>query len=130
MTASAPICPACNRPATETKTGHGIRHDCCGLHSWHGKPLVDQATHNARQEAHRYFDALWHFRLMSRSEAYKKLAKAMGLHPRDCHISRMTKEQALSVKNFAKQISGTNSEPSRGEAHDRTSNQRTRHHVD
>jgi hypothetical protein len=127
---SSVICPSCGQPAAETNTSIGVRHDCCGLHSWGGKPLVNQATHYARQEAHRYFDKLWHYGSMSRSEAYRKLAAAMGMRPRDCHISRMDEAQALSVKDFVKIISGTNNSQSEGKSHDTSSRSDARHHLD
>lgn len=44
-----PSCPKCGREAKATQTRYGVRHDCCDLHSWHGRPLVDQATHDRRR---------------------------------------------------------------------------------
>lgn len=99
------LCPRCGQPAQETTGAYGIRHDCkpCGLHGWNGKRMVDAANHMARQEAHRYFDPLWKGtnKIMERSEAYRLLARSMGLQPRDCHIGRMNTEQALSVSRHA-----------------------------
>jgi hypothetical protein len=97
-------CPSCGSIASMSLTSWGVRHECCGLYSWGGKPLVCKDTHRARQEAHRYFDPLWRNGSLSRSEAYKKLAAEMGLSPRDCHISRMDKEQALGVKHAVGRI--------------------------
>lgn len=97
-------CPSCHGAALPTMTSWGMRHDCCGLHSWHGTPLVSQATHDARQEAHNYFDPLWHHGRMTRSDAYKVLAGEMRIPARDCHISRMTEEQARSVKDHVARI--------------------------
>lgn len=58
----------------------------------------------ARIDAHRYFDPLWHFGLLSRKEAYRMLAEEMGLTPEQCHIALMTEEQALSVRGHAAAI--------------------------
>lgn len=54
-----PQCPTCQKTARSVPTKYGVRHDCCGLHSWDGKPLVSQQIHDARQSFHRAFDRLW-----------------------------------------------------------------------
>lgn len=67
-------------------------------------PLADFETRTARMDAHRYFDPLWYFGLMTRKEAYERLAKEMGLSLAKCHISMMDKDQALSVREHAAKI--------------------------
>lgn len=42
---------------------------------------------------HGAFDKLWKSGTMSRSEAYKMLAKKMGIDAKDCHIGMFTVEQ-------------------------------------
>ena len=44
--APAPVvtCPMCREEAETTVTRFGYRHECCGLHSWNGKPLVAYAA--------------------------------------------------------------------------------------
>lgn len=99
-----PICPTCSKPATATATRFGTRHSCCGLWSWEGKPLVDEATHNARKAAHAAFDSLWKHGPFSRAGAYKALAAIMGVKPADCHIALMSKEDAERVVAFAPRL--------------------------
>lgn len=105
-TRDLPYCPSCGRLSVMTETQWGARHDCydCKLHSWNGQPLVDQETHDARQDAHNAFDPLWHFGRMTRGEAYRLLAVEMEMKPRDCHISRMSKAQALAVRGHVTNI--------------------------
>lgn len=53
-----------------------------------GSP-AGKVTKWARSAAHAAFDPIWKGRQMSRSEAYRWLADALGIEPRDCHISQM-----------------------------------------
>ena len=93
----APICPECGKPAAATTTRYGVRHDCCGLWSWGGSPLVDARTHEARSAAHEAFDPLWKDGLLGRREAYGLLANELGI-PRDhCHMKLMDRETAEAV---------------------------------
>lgn len=97
-------CPKCGGTPVTTVTRYGDRHDCCGLWSWQGKPLVDAETHEARKKAHEAFDPLWKSKLMSRSKAYKLLREDMGLSREDCHISFFDKvqcEKAIDVSRAA-----------------------------
>jgi zinc-finger-containing domain len=94
---TAPICPKCGEPATVTATQYRPWAQCCGLHSWDLKPLVDPDTHKARNAAHAAFDPLWQRRTLSRGEAYRRLQIATGLSSADCHISLMSEAQALRV---------------------------------
>ena len=94
---TAPICPSCQQPAVVTATKYGLRAECCGLHSWDLKPLVSQATHDARKEAHAAFDVIWKRGELSRGEAYRRLSLAMGMTSAECHISLMTVTQANRV---------------------------------
>ncbi len=99
------ICPLCRRPAVRTMTYHGLRHDCCGLHSWGGKPLETPETLTARKRAHQAFDPFWQNKIMSRNQAYRKLAYAMALTRRECHIGLMDKRQAEMVVRIVKEWS-------------------------
>lgn len=90
-------CPTCGLAPMRTETRYGPRYACCGLWAWGESPLVDSATHNARKAAHAAFDALWRGGGMSRSEAYRRLSKTMGLPSKDCHIKLMDAEQARRV---------------------------------
>jgi len=99
-------CPRCGQRAVRTYSMGKVRDDCkdCQLHSYYGMPLVDQATHDARIEAHQAFDPLWQFHGLARNEAYKALSVEIGLPLCDCHIGYMTKEEALSVRGHVANI--------------------------
>lgn len=85
----APICPRCGLTAVVQRTPRGPRASCCDLWSWGNRPLVDAATHRARQRAHVAFDWLWQFGGMTRSQAYAALGSEMGLRGEKTHISLM-----------------------------------------
>jgi len=91
-----PSCPGCGGKPFTVKTVHGWRSDCCGLWSWHGKPLTDGATHQARQAAHAAFDALW-----KGQGPLSRLARIMGMTSQECHISRFGADQAKRVVEIA-----------------------------
>lgn len=59
MSKKLPICPACGKPVPGRTTRYGRRHECCGLRSWDGKPLVSDQVHKARTACHEVFDPLW-----------------------------------------------------------------------
>lgn len=104
---TAPICPRCGREAQATETRYGIRHDCCDTHSWGGKPLETQATHNARKRAHAAFDPLWRDGPLSRGHAYRLLSETLDVDAEDCHISLMSEEDALRVPPAVEEIRKT-----------------------
>ncbi len=106
----APDCPTCGNTASTTKTKFGKRHECCGLHSWDGKPLVGQAVHSARHSFHEAFDRLWknaetayqidepegssehqkavsRIRKSARGRAYAYLSVMTGFPEPECHGS-------------------------------------------
>lgn len=91
------MCPVCGRRARTVDTSYGSRHSCCGLWSWDGAPLVDADTHNARKAAHRAFDSLWQGGVLSRSQAYAELARALGLPVKRCHMKLMDAQTAWRV---------------------------------
>jgi hypothetical protein len=92
-----PVCPKCGRRAAVTKTRYGLRAECCGLHSWNLKPLVDEETHRARRDAHSAFDPFWERGRHPRSAAYRALQHVMGMTSAECHISARNAEQASRV---------------------------------
>lgn len=99
-----PTCPICGNLAKEQETSYGIRSTCCGLWSWDRFPLVDAETHEARREAHRVFDKLWKFGGLSRSEAYKLLAKELAMEIVECHIKMMSKGMVKQVPDAVRRI--------------------------
>jgi hypothetical protein len=92
-----PLCPICGNPATLSAGKYGTKAACCGLWSWDCKPLVGRETHAARIQAHAAFDVLWKSATLSRGESYRRLRIAMGLGEAECHIARMSAEQARRV---------------------------------
>jgi hypothetical protein len=110
---SAPICPTCGNPAEAVKTVYGLKHRCCGLWSWDGKPLVSAEIHKARQHCHAVVDRLWknapslyqisekrgtpdhtravkRIRQRARSRVYPWLAAVTGLPETECHMAAQT----------------------------------------
>ena len=91
------VCPTCGGFAVPSNTQWGVRHDCCGLHSWAGAPLQTNEYYRAKCDAHAAFDPLWKSGLMTRNKAYKLLADKMGLHITKCHMKIMDTDTALKV---------------------------------
>jgi uncharacterized C2H2 Zn-finger protein len=96
-TKTAPICPRCGNAAFITATRFGPRADCCGLRSWALKELVSAETMKSRKLAHATFDPIWKLGKLSRGEAYRRLALALGMTATECHISIMNEDQANRV---------------------------------
>ena len=94
-------CPKCGNAPQKSMTRYGPRLDCCGLWAWGDNPLADRATHDARKAAHAAFDPIWKSGRLSRGDAYKRLANALGMTRRDCHMKLMTAEQAQRVPAIA-----------------------------
>lgn len=104
MTNDAPICPRCERISLAQKTKYGVRHSCCGLWSWGGKPLVGAETHEARKAAHAAFDTIWQGGHMSRSYAYEELARRLRISPQECHIAQFDVKHARLTIEIATDI--------------------------
>ena len=103
----APKCPRCGGFAVAVETVYGIRHSCCDLWSWGGKPLADEETHRARQAAHAAFDPIWKTGMMPRAEAYRRLAAAMGIPPEKCHMAQMDKTTARRVPQVVARLASS-----------------------
>jgi zinc-finger-containing domain len=101
---STPFCPRCGCEARVMRTRFGNRHECCGLWSWHDRPLVDAKTHEARRAAHDAFDKVWKDKPTKRETAYAMLAKRLNIPLKDCHIALMSAKQAKMVPKIAKQM--------------------------
>jgi len=97
-------CPRCGGRPVETDTRYGLRLDCCDLWAWGRHPLANRETHEARKAAHVAFDPLWRGGSMSRTEAYQMLAAELGMTSEQCHMKRMTVEEALRVPEAAARI--------------------------
>lgn len=117
----APVCIECARE-TSLVTGRRIyphrpdlyeRHfylcECgayCGTHKGTTEPLgypCGPVTRKARLRAHAAFDPLWRGKKapMSRGDAYRWLAKRLGINKQDCHIGMMDAAMADATARFA-----------------------------
>lgn len=77
-----------------------------GAHKESGLPLgtlADANTRKARIDAHAAFDELWkRGKIVSRTQAYKELAKYMGMPVKKCHIGSFKMIQCKMVEDFVK----------------------------
>jgi len=83
---------------------YGPKHVCCDLWSYEGRPLVNQATHRARIAAHDALDPLWKDGHISRTEAYRLLARVMKMPREKCHIGDMNLEQLYDLPHAVEHI--------------------------
>lgn len=77
-----------------------------GLHEFTNLPLgtlADAGTREARKRAKNEFNPLWNTGNMTRSEAYKWLADAMGISTKVCHIAMMDSQQCAQVVALCKE---------------------------
>ena len=58
--------------------------------AWGENPLRTAEEHELAQAAHAAFDPLWKTGLMSRSEAYRRLAAQLGIKPKNTHMKTMS----------------------------------------
>jgi hypothetical protein len=55
----------------------------------------------ARDNGHRVFDVIWKRGYMSRAEAYRWLAREMGMPADDCHFGMMTAAECKRAEGLA-----------------------------
>jgi hypothetical protein len=111
-----PICPYCSNQSVQvgglklyphredlaSKTFY-LCEPCdafVGTHKGTNKPLgtlANKPLREIRKLAHATFDPLWKDGQYGRGEAYRRLAKAMGITREDCHIAMFSIEQCKSV---------------------------------
>lgn len=112
------VCPECGAPMVlRTTDKHTYKNglprkfygcsnwpECNGTHGAHpdGSPLgtpANQATKNARINAHAMFDRLWQGSKpkMTRKEAYRYLQRIMGMTKEEAHIGHFTIEQCQEL---------------------------------
>lgn len=105
------LCSNCGTRSIVTATRFGRRDDCpsCGWRSWDGKPLVSVETLALRKRCHRTFDAFWQRRVMTRAEAYNRLAEDLGVDIDECHFAHM--EQPMLERAIAALESWVEEEP-------------------
>lgn len=94
------------RELEEQKTKYGIRWSCpvagCTVVLWDGSTSTpaDFGTRQARIQTHAHFDALWRSGLFTRKQAYKALAKHLGLPRRKTHIGYFNRVQCIRAIDF------------------------------
>lgn len=112
---SAPICPYCGKKAKCQDSSviygrsYGPAWICpdfprcdayVGCHPGTKAPLgrlANKELREAKKNAHSAFDPLWRSKKMTRSEAYKWLAEALGIEQAKCHIGMFDVEQCEKV---------------------------------
>lgn len=101
-----PRCPTCGGwDRVQKRVGeYGVYHTCCGNASWNYKPLVSQATLNARKAAHATFDPLWQVRKWNRNHCYLRLAAILGIDRKQCHMALMDEATARRVPEAVEQM--------------------------
>ena len=57
-----------------------------------------------KKEAHVCFDLIWKCGILSRTDAYKWLAKKMKLSIYQCHIKKMTLPQIFKVIKYSRHL--------------------------
>lgn len=59
--------------------------------------LANAELRALRKEAHKYFDTVWKGGKLTRGQAYKGLARLMGMTPEEAHIGKFSRQQCLQV---------------------------------
>jgi len=89
-------------------TRYGIRYSCpvggCSVVSWNGNSPADYSTRQARIQAHNKFDQLWKSGMLTRRNAYKKLARFLEIPREKTHIANFDLDQCQRTLQFAYEI--------------------------
>ena len=114
----APVCPYCGKDSVlrDSVIIYGKSYgmvwvcgdypDCdsyVGCHPRTDTPLGTLANYELRKwrkDTHRKIDALWKTGKHDRSKVYERLAKALKLHPKKCHIAMFDVEMCKKVISF------------------------------
>lgn len=78
-------CPVCGSDVPGKDTRYGMRHTCCGLHSWGGKPLVSKKVHAARRAYGEAIEELLNGCQELTETFYAYMAFVSGLPEAECH---------------------------------------------
>lgn len=109
-------CPYCDK-AAKLVTGIAIyphRMDLRGKFFWQCEPcdayvgthpgtqkplgrLANKALRGLRGKVHAAFDPVWRSRQLSRAQAYKWLASAMGISEANCHVGMFDEDQCRAA---------------------------------
>ena len=71
-----------------------------GCHPGTDEPLgrlANAELRKAKMAVHREFDPVWKSRKVSRTKAYERLARAMGIDPEKCHIGMFDLDQCRAA---------------------------------
>ena len=103
-------CPTHQIRMVCTDTKYGQRFDCqvpgCDMMCWGNETSTpaNQATRDARMEAHRKFDHLWKSGQIERREAYKLLSLFLFLTGKETHIGMFDIKDCKKVIAFAEAL--------------------------
>lgn len=74
-----------------------------GVHKGTNRPLgklANAALRMKRRETHTFFDAFWQAQNITRAEAYRLLARELGVPERKAHIGNMEMDDCQRVIDF------------------------------
>jgi hypothetical protein len=122
-------CDYCGKDAVKV-TGKEVyphRKDLCNKQFWwcepcdayvgchrDGRPLgrlANAKLRRLRMKAHEKFDKIWQSGRVSRTEAYKLLAKKLGIEVDNCHIGMFNDDACVDVLRACKSINRDLNEP-------------------
>jgi hypothetical protein len=105
------ICPYCKKQTEYTEAAYGMIYLCkpcdayCGVHKGTNKSLGRLAKadlRQQRQEAHKYFDAIWLQGQVDRKQLYCELAEYLEIPFKYCHIAMFSIATCQKVVVWAK----------------------------
>jgi hypothetical protein len=106
------ICPYCKNQSEYTEAAYGMIYLCkpcdayCGVHKGTNKSLGRLAKadlRQQRQEAHKYFDAIWLQGKVDRKQLYNELAEYLEIPFKYCHIAMFSIYTCQKVVIWAKE---------------------------
>lgn len=95
------------------QTKYGVRYACpilnCTVVCWDNSTSTpaDYETRKARMLTHKVFDEVWKSGIMTRKEAYRRLAKYLELPKRQAHIGCFTLHQCNCAIDFCTALTRT-----------------------
>jgi len=102
-----------NEDLVSQQTKYGVRYACpvskCTVVCWDGSTSTpaDYNTRQARIVVHKTFDEVWKSGIMSRREAYRRLARYLELPRRQAHIGCFTIHQCQCAMDFCTALTRT-----------------------
>lgn len=111
------ICPWCKQKVTPIGTKHGPLWECRDHRSWsEDEDMVSYETRELRKTFHIIFDQIWKGGHLTRSEAYKELARRLDaeepqVHGQKMHGDFLRRAISMSEKMLIEYGSGNRSTP-------------------